>query len=83
MNKLVKYLAEHYTPPYEGYKFVNLETIIKDTDFTRLEIMKMIKELEKDEIVYFITGNRTPENLQERVNRLGKYSIILGMLPKI
>jgi hypothetical protein len=75
MNRLVEYLIENYPPPYEGYKFVNVKKVVKDTDFTRLEIMKMIKELEKDEIVYFITGNRTPENLQERADRLANIAL--------
>jgi hypothetical protein len=70
MNKLVEYLMKNYPPLYEGYKYVNVNTVVKDTGFTRLHVMKMIKELEKDEIVYFITGNRTPDSIQERADRL-------------
>jgi hypothetical protein len=62
-------MIEHYPPPYEDYKLVNVKKVVKDTDFSRLEIMVMIKELERDEIVSYIPGNRT-QNLKERVDRL-------------
>ena len=58
MNSLVEFLAKHYPPMGVAFRFTSPEELIKETRWTREEVLKMTLEaLDEGELVaHFSSG---------------------------
>lgn len=53
MNKLVKYLAEHYHPGGNAYRIARMNEILEATGWTEEEAHSMSMEARREELLYF------------------------------
>ena len=62
MNKLVKYLAEHYHPGGNAFKIVLTSELVEKSGFTVEEVHEMTREADGEKMVVFgrlrVKGNR-------------------------
>mgnify|MGYP006292001579 CR=1 FL=1 len=53
MNKLVKYLTEHYQPGGNAYRIARMNDILESTGGTEEEAHRMTMEARREKLLYF------------------------------
>jgi len=84
MNKLVEHMERKHAPLMTAYESVRVETVMKETGWTRREIFKMAMEAwcEGHLSVTMVTGQQRwtkDEYLPEDLSLIGVYSPVYKM----
>ena len=84
MNELVEYLEEHHNPGGNAIKFTGVETILKETRWTREEIFQLALEARDDEFITLSmkTGYRVGDNDPVSLDLIGLWNNVYRTMGK-